>query len=89
VGPKSSRIKNVLSELNGERIDIIEWTSNQEEYVKNSLSPATVEKVNIKDRYAHVIVPSDKLSLAIGKDGLNVKLASKLTGFHIEIESED
>jgi N utilization substance protein A len=89
IGPKSSRIKNILSELNGERIDIIEWSNNQQEYIKNALAPATVNKVTINDRYAHVIVPSDKLSLAIGKDGLNVKLASKLTGFHIEIESED
>lgn len=91
IGSRGSRIKAVVNELLGEKIDIVRWSSNNVEFISNALSPAKVltVKINDKDRAnAYVIVPDDQLSLAIGKEGQNVRLAAKLTNFHIDIESE-
>ena len=89
VGPKGSRIRMVVTELRGERIDVIQWDENPAVYVANALSPAKVSNVIIDEesRYATVIVPNDQLSLAIGKDGQNARLAARLTGWHIDIKS--
>ena len=89
VGPKGSRIRLVVSELRGERIDIIPWSEDSRTYVANALSPAKVSNVYIDEdtHYATVIVPDDQLSLAIGKEGQNARLAARLTGWHIDIKS--
>jgi len=90
VGMKGSRIKGVVDELNGEKIDIVRFSENQVEYVTNALSPAKVQAVQIAEdkRSALAIVAQGQLSLAIGKEGQNVKLASKLTGIKIDIKTE-
>lgn len=90
VGLKGSRIQPIIRELNGERIDIIKWTDNLHQFVINSLSPAKVlsAEVNVKNREAEVIVADKMLSLAIGKEGQNVRLAAKLTECKIDIRSE-
>ena len=89
VGPKGSRIRTVVSELRGERIDVIQWNEDPAVYVANALSPAKVSRVLIDEEthYATVIVPDDQLSLAIGKEGQNARLAARLTGWHIAIKS--
>ena len=89
VGPKGSRIRTVVSELRGERIDVIQWNEDPAVYVANALSPAKVSRVLIDEEthYATVIVPDDQLSLAIGKEGQNARLAARLTGWHIDIKS--
>ena len=89
VGPKGSRIRTVVSELRGERIDVIQWSEDPTVYVANALSPAKVSRVLIDEEthYATVIVPDDQLSLAIGKEGQNARLAARLTGWHIDIKS--
>ncbi|MEK9208332.1 MAG: transcription termination factor NusA, partial [Patescibacteria group bacterium] len=91
VGQKGVRVQAVIQEFNGlEKIDIIQWQENSKEYVMQALSPAknlTVE-ISEKEKTAKVVVPQDELSLAIGKDGQNVRLASKLTGYRIEIEGD-
>lgn len=87
VGQKGIRIANVMSELGEEKIDIIEWDESVEQYVANALGPAQVDKVEIDDGVAKVEVSDDQLSLAIGKDGQNVRLAAKLTGLKIDITS--
>ena len=89
VGPKGSRIRMVVSELRGERIDVIQWNEDPAVYVANALSPAKVSRVIIDEdsHYASVIVPDDQLSLAIGKEGQNARLAARLTGWHIDIKS--
>lgn len=89
VGQKGVRVQSVTNELGGERVDIIPWTENAEEFIKGTLAPVEVSsvEVNKEQETAKVVVPSDQLSLAIGKDGQNVRLASKLTGFRIEVES--
>ena len=89
VGPKGSRIRAVVSELRGERIDVIQWSDDPSVYVANALSPAKVSHVAIDDdaHCATVIVPDDQLSLAIGKEGQNVRLAAHLTGWRIDIKS--
>ncbi|MGI6031934.1 MAG: transcription termination factor NusA [Coriobacteriales bacterium] len=89
VGPKGSRIRMVVSELRGERIDVIQWSEDPATYVANALSPAKVSDVLINEdtHYATVIVPDDQLSLAIGKEGQNARLAARLTGWHIDIKS--
>lgn len=89
VGPKGSRIRMVVSELRGERIDVIQWNEDPAVYVANALSPAKVSRVLIDEdtHYATVIVPDDQLSLAIGKEGQNARLAARLTGWHIDIKS--
>ncbi len=89
VGQKGIRVGTVISELGGEKIDIIEWKENPEEFIAKSLSPAKVLEVEINPerKEAQVKVAEDQLSLAIGKAGQNVRLAAKLTGFKIDIRS--
>lgn len=91
VGIRGSRVKGVVKELQGEKIDIVRWSDDVEEYVKASLSPAEVSSVKVtshEDKKVEVIVNDDQLSLAIGKNGQNVRLASKLTGWSIDIRSK-
>ncbi|OPJ57131.1 transcription termination factor NusA [Alkalithermobacter paradoxus] len=90
VGPKGSRVKNVVDELKGEKIDIIKYSDNPEEFILSSLSPSKVLSVEIDEteKSAKVIVPDYQLSLAIGKEGQNARLAAKLTGWKIDIKSE-
>jgi N utilization substance protein A len=90
VGMKGSRVLNVVQELRGERIDIIAWSQDQAKYVCNALAPAKISRVYIdeENRHMEVVVADDQLSLAIGKKGQNVRLASKLTGWKIDIKSE-
>ncbi|MCQ2387228.1 MAG: transcription termination factor NusA [Clostridia bacterium] len=89
VGNKGARVNAIVSELNGEKIDIIPWSENPLEYISKSLSPATVIKViQTGDESAMAIVPDDKLSLAIGRSGQNAKLAVRLTGWKIDVKSE-
>ena len=89
VGPKGSRVKNVVDELNGEMIDIIIWSSDPVVFISNALSPSEVKHVaiNENDHSALVVVPDDQLSLAIGKRGQNARLAVRLTGWKIDIKS--
>ena len=90
VGLKGMRVQSVVQELRGEKIDIIQWTDDQVQYVRNALSPAKVARVyvNEAEKTMQVIVPDDQLSLAIGKRGQNVRLAAKLTHWKIDIKSE-
>ena len=90
VGQKGIRIQNIINELNGEKIDVIEWNEDPSIYISAALLPAKVLAVDIKEdeRFAQVIVPDDQLSLAIGKGGQNAKLAAKLTNWKIDIKSE-
>lgn len=93
VGQKGVRIQNIINELNGEKIDVIEWNSDLSIYISSALLPAQVMAVDIdeENRIAQVIVPDDQLSLAIGKSGQNARLAAKLTGlsdWRIDIKSE-
>ncbi|MFP5352253.1 MAG: transcription termination factor NusA [Actinomycetota bacterium] len=90
VGSKGSRVRMVMNELRGEKIDIIKWTDNTEEFVANALSPAKVKEVRISEdgETALVIVPDYQLSLAIGKEGQNARLAARLTGLRVDIKSE-
>ncbi len=89
VGPKGSRVRMVVAELRGERIDVVPWSEDPATFVGMALSPAKVAKVLINDaeHTATVIVPDDQLSLAIGKEGQNARLAAKLTGWRIDIKS--
>jgi transcription termination/antitermination protein NusA len=90
VGQRGTRVSAVINELGGEKIDIIEWKEKSEEYIANALSPAKVEEVKIQPRNkALAVVPEDQLSLAIGKDGQNVRLAAKLTGWKIDVRSPE
>jgi N utilization substance protein A len=89
VGQRGIRIANVMNELGEEKIDIIEWSDDPEEFVANALSPAKVNEVTIEDETATVTVDADQLSLAIGKEGQNVRLAWKLTGMKIDIEGPE
>ena len=90
VGQKGVRISTIISELGGEKIDIIEWSDNPEDLIGNALSPAKIisVKANEKTREAEVTVDEDQLSLAIGKMGQNVRLAAKITGWKIDIKSK-
>jgi len=90
VGPKGSRVRMIVSELRGEKIDIVQYSEDPAVYVANALSPAKVKevKVNEEEGTATVLVPDDQLSLAIGKEGQNARLAAKLTGWRIDIKSE-
>ena len=89
VGPKGSRVRMVVEELRNERVDVIQWSENPAVYVGNALSPARVNPVTIdeENHYATVVVSDDQLSLAIGKEGQNARLAARLTGWHIDIKS--
>jgi N utilization substance protein A len=90
VGPRGSRVRMVVSELRGEKIDIIPWNTEPARFVAKALSPARVREVYIDDetRDATVVVPDDQLALAIGKEGLNARLAARLTGWKIDIVSD-
>jgi transcription termination/antitermination protein NusA len=89
IGARGSRIQAVVNELRGEKIDVIRWSPDPATYIANSLSPARVDEVrlvNTEDRQVHVLVAEDQLSLAIGKEGQNVRLAARLTGWKIDIK---
>lgn len=90
VGQKGARVQAVVDELRGEKIDIIKWDSDPGEYISSSLSPAKVIRVDVneEEKSARVIVPDFQLSLAIGKEGQNARLAARLTGWKIDIKSE-
>jgi N utilization substance protein A len=92
IGPMGQRVRNVMSELHGEKIDIVDWSEDPAELVAHALSPARVSKVEVVDaeaRSARVTVPDFQLSLAIGKEGQNARLAARLTGWRIDIRSDD
>ena len=90
VGQRGTRVMAVINELGGEKIDVIEWSDNPEKFIANSLSPAKVSAVKIGAKNtAQALVPEDQLSLAIGKNGQNVRLAAKLTGWKIDVKSEN
>jgi N utilization substance protein A len=92
VGMKGTRVQSIIRELRGEKIDIVEWSEDAVAFVTNALSPAKVQRVSIVDereRVVEVIVEDKQLSLAIGKKGQNVRLAAKLTGWRIDIKSEE
>ncbi|WRH67482.1 MAG: transcription termination factor NusA [Planktothrix sp. GU0601_MAG3] len=89
IGARGSRIQVVVNELRGEKIDVIRWSPDPATYIANALSPAKVDEVrlvNPEERRAHILVPEDQLSLAIGKEGQNVRLAARLTGWKIDIK---
>lgn len=90
VGQKGTRVQNIINELNGEKIDIIEWSPSAAQYIASALNPAEVLAVDVneEERTAKVVVPDNQLSLAIGKEGQNARLAARLTGFKIDIKSE-
>lgn len=91
VGARGSRVRMVVNELRNEKIDIARWSENLVEYMVSALSPAKVERINLIDeekKIALIIVPDDQLSLAIGKEGQNVRLAARLTGWKIDIKGK-
>jgi len=90
VGPKGSRVQAISNELKGEKIDIVKWSEEPEEYIANALSPAKVASVAVdyNNKGASVIVPDSQLSLAIGKEGQNARLAARITGWKVDISSE-
>jgi N utilization substance protein A len=90
VGAKGSRVRLVVNELKGEKIDVVQWVEDPERFVASALAPAKVKEVHVdpETSTAEVIVPDYQLSLAIGKEGQNARLAAKLTGFRIDIKSE-
>lgn len=92
IGPMGQRVRNVMSELHGEKIDIVDWSDDPATLVANALSPAQVHSVEVVDlaaRSARVVVPDFQLSLAIGKEGQNARLAARLTGWRIDIHSDE
>jgi N utilization substance protein A len=92
VGMKGTRVQSIIRELRGEKIDIVEWSEDPILFVTNAISPAKVQRVSIVDdaeKVMEVIVEDKQLSLAIGKKGQNVRLAAKLTGWKIDIKSEE
>jgi N utilization substance protein A len=92
IGPMGQRVRNVMSELHGEKIDIVDWSEDPAELVAHALSPARVTSVEVVDadtRSARVVVPDFQLSLAIGKEGQNARLAARLTGWRIDIRSDE
>lgn len=90
VGPRGSRVQAISGELKGEKIDIVKWSDESEEYIANALSPAKVSSVILdsENKTAVVVVPDNQLSLAIGKEGQNARLAARITGWKIDISSE-
>ncbi|HEY2833535.1 MAG TPA: transcription termination factor NusA [Sporichthyaceae bacterium] len=91
IGPMGARVRNVMNELHGEKIDIVDWSEDPIEMVAHALSPARVSSVEVVDadaRAARVVVPDYQLSLAIGKEGQNARLAARLTGWRIDIRSD-
>lgn len=92
IGPMGQRVRNVMAELQGEKIDIVDWSDDPAELVAHALSPAQVTSVTVVDaaaRAARVVVPDFQLSLAIGKEGQNARLAARLTGWRIDIRSDE
>ncbi|WP_436698404.1 transcription termination factor NusA [Nocardioides sp. BYT-33-1] len=92
IGPMGQRVRNVMAELGGEKIDIVDWSDDPAKLVANALSPAQVQSVTVVDeagRSARVVVPDFQLSLAIGKEGQNARLAARLTGWRIDIHSDE
>ena len=92
IGPMGQRVRNVMAELHGEKIDIVDWSDDPATLVANALSPAqvtAVEIVSLAEKSARVIVPDFQLSLAIGKEGQNARLAARLTGWRIDIRSDE
>ncbi len=91
VGLRGSRIQPISEELGGEKIDVVRWTDDEEEFIRRALSPAQPTAVRLfpEEKRSEVAVPQEQLSLAIGKRGTNVKLAHKLTGWHIDVMSEE
>lgn len=92
IGPMGQRVRNVMNELHGEKIDIVDWSEDPAELVAHALSPARVSSVEVVDataKAARVIVPDYQLSLAIGKEGQNARLAARLTGWRIDIRSDE
>ena len=92
IGPMGQRVRNVMAELHGEKIDIVDWSDDPSELVAHALSPARVTSVTVVDadaKAARVVVPDFQLSLAIGKEGQNARLAARLTGWRIDIRSDD
>ena len=91
VGNKGDRVNRIVSELNGEKIDIITWDADPVKFITNALAHAKVEEINIdeEEKIANVKVKDDQLSLAIGKKGQNVRLAAKLTGWKIDIKAAE
>lgn len=92
IGPMGQRVRNVMAELHGEKIDIVDWSDDPAELVAHALSPAQVQSVTVVDaaaRSARVVVPDFQLSLAIGKEGQNARLAARLTGWRIDIHSDE
>ena len=89
LGQRGTRIKNVLDELGEEKLDVIEWSPNEGVFIANALSPAKIISVavNYQDRNCRVVVPDNQLSLAIGKEGQNARLAARLTGWKIDIKN--
>ncbi len=87
VGVRGSRIRNIVEELNGEKIDIVRWNESEDIFIRNALSPAEIDSIEFEKnhRRARVIVPEDQLSLAIGRKGQNVRLSSRLTGWELDI----
>jgi len=91
VGMRGNRVKDIVKELHGEKIDIVRWVDNVEEYLKGALSPAEISKLNVdkEKKTIEVLVKKDQLSIAIGKHGQNVRLASKLIGWELDIRCEE
>ncbi len=90
VGMRGARVQNIVQELSGEKIDIIPWTNDHAKYIISALAPAKISEVSVdeEENYIEVIVPDDQLSLAIGRKGINVRLAAQLSGWKIDIKSE-
>jgi N utilization substance protein A len=91
IGHMGQRVRNVMTELHGEKIDIVDWSEDPAEMIAHALSPARVSSVEIVDeaaRSARVVVPDFQLSLAIGKEGQNARLAARMTGWRIDIRSD-
>lgn len=92
IGPMGTRVRAVVAELHGEKVDIIDWSNDPATYVGNALSPAIASRVDVVDpeaKVARVVVPDYQLSLAIGKEGQNARLAARLTGWRIDIHGDD
>lgn len=92
IGPMGARVRNVMAELHGEKIDIVDWSPDPAEFVGHALSPARVTSVEVVDpvaKAARVVVPDYQLSLAIGREGQNARLAARLTGWRIDIRSDE
>lgn len=91
IGPMGGRVRNVMAELGGEKIDIVDWSEDPARFVSNALSPARVSRVIVhskENKTATAVVPDFQLRLAIGKDGQNARLAARLTGYHIDINAD-